>query len=244
MRLFRICWVAHIVFLIASPRIAREIAFHTLAVNTRFLAVAEQAIAAVGIVGDVIARIGPDVARVVRATCAVVAGRRRAGPAIQRGMACFRTVAEYAVVAVGVDGDVVARVGTCVARVVRASDTVIAIRCGADLARTADTGFRTSAEQTIIAIVVAGTFVASVGAFGAVLARTRIAAGLTIQRGIARFATVAEQGVIAVVVVSDVVARVRTCVARVVRASDTVIAIRYGAGLAQTSDTGFRAVTE
>ena len=70
------------------------------------------------------------VARVVGAADEIVAigNRSRLHHTVELRVADLHAVAELSVVAVGVVGDVVARIRACVAGVVRAADEIIAIR--------------------------------------------------------------------------------------------------------------------
>ena len=67
---------------------------------TRFRPVAEQGVVTVGVVGDVVARVGTDVAGVVGAGDTIVAGRRRSRVAgVRRLVAGLGAVTEQTVVA-------------------------------------------------------------------------------------------------------------------------------------------------
>ena len=159
-------------------------------------AVTEQAVVANGVAGDVIASVGELVARVVCAADSVVASGRGARLA-DAGVAGLATVAEQAVVAVGVDQAAVAGVGALVAGLALA-------RITAGLAaRDRVAGLVTVTEQAVVADSVAGGVIAPVGKLVAGIggaADSVVASGRGARladAGVTGLATVAEQAVVA-----------------------------------------------
>ncbi|MFQ5410121.1 MAG: hypothetical protein ACE5FI_17060, partial [Anaerolineales bacterium] len=139
----------------------------------RFHAVTEQTIIALGVIGNVIAGVGGLVAGIGRTRDGVVAIRRRAIYATDPDLTAFRPVAEQAVVAQGIVGDVITGIGGFVAGVCRACDGVVTIRRGTIHAADADlTAFRPVAEQTIVTQRIVGGVVAGIGGFVAGIRRT------------------------------------------------------------------------
>ena len=235
---------ADVVGLVAKLTGARVAA--GLAIQNRiadFGSVAEERVSAGRVIGDVVARIGRLIARIDRTGDPVVAVHGRACLATQEGIAGLGPVAVEPVRTGRVVRYVVARVGRFVARVDRADDAVVAVDGGTGLANAADTGFRSIAVQTIVTVAAAKTIDARVGAFVAHLPRTRIAAALAVQHGIADFRSIAEQSISASPVVGHVVARISRLIARIDRAGDAIVAVHRRAGLATQGDmASFRAV--
>ena len=115
-------------------------------------AVAVQVIIAIRVVDDVVARVRAFVARVIRTGYAIVTVQRRPRLAAERRVTGFDPVTVQVIIAVRVVGDVVARIGAFVARIVRAGHTVIAIGRRSGHAAPTDTVFGAVAPQAVIAI--------------------------------------------------------------------------------------------
>jgi hypothetical protein len=148
----------------------------TQVVNAGFRSVAEQIVVAVCIIDTSCAPV------VVFITTQRVRARIDAGHTIQYGIAGLGAVAEQTVVTLAVVRCVVASVGILVARVDRAGHPVVAIHRSSRLAHIVNTGFRSVAEQTVVAVCVIDTSRALVVLFITTQrVRTRIDARLTTQ---------------------------------------------------------------
>ena len=130
----------------------------------RLRAVAVQAIIAIRVVSDVVARVCAFVTRVVGTGHAIVAVGGRASLAAQRCVAGLGPIAPEAVVTVRIIRDVVARIRAFVARVIRAGYPVVAIHRGPGLTVAVRiTGLRPVAVSAVIAGRVAGALAGGTG---------------------------------------------------------------------------------
>jgi uncharacterized membrane protein YjjP (DUF1212 family) len=165
--------------------------------------------------------------------------------AIRKGIAGFYPVTEQAIVAGPVIGGVVAGVCALVARIVRATHVVIAIRRCARLTSPVDAYFSAIAVETIVTVTVILAVHARIIVLVAGLPITRIATRLAIQQRIAGLSPIAEQSIVTKAIVRYVVTRVGSFVARIFGATHAVIAIRRCARLAiQHRITGLSPIAE
>ena len=102
--------------------------------HTLLRTVAVQAVVAVGVAWHVVARVGSLVARVIRATEAIIAIDERAGLTVEHRIAHFGAVAEQTVITQGLGGNVDTGIDRFVADVDRAINGIIAIDDGTCLA--------------------------------------------------------------------------------------------------------------
>jgi len=217
---------------LARTRIAADLAVKHCV--TRLCTIAEQPVVTIGVVRQVVARVRALVARVIRTRDTVVAIDSRARLAIEQGITRFDAVAEQSVVASRIAGRVAARTVRLVARIGRTSHAVITIDSRASLTiERRTTGLKTVARKTIVACSIAGRIaagtarlVARVGCARNAVVAINSRTGLAVERRATGFSPITCDAVVAIGIVHNVVARVRSSVARVVRARHAVVAGR------------------